>query len=279
MSMAEASGGDDVIAYWCPEVSPPPREAQPDTILSGTCEFCVLHLCLAGVGIISQPTLVLASLQRRSPKILVTNIFWSTSKTSWLLAASTSALFFKLSSTRVLLRQRPRGGLKLCWRRVFKGCRRKTVLNFSKIYGLGLFRNLFAWRSNTTTDRYFYFFVYWLPFACAECEVSNLFCYLVYVGMTAYFTFISTNQNWIGFPFDLEKPVIKVERLKHASTNVWLVIIKWCYLASECRWSTDCTTGSTYDHWFLCLFILRMISMPFVCTLGWGLRICPENPI
>jgi hypothetical protein len=28
-------GGDDVAAYWCPQVSPPPDEAQPSTASSG----------------------------------------------------------------------------------------------------------------------------------------------------------------------------------------------------------------------------------------------------
>jgi hypothetical protein len=49
----------------------------------GTCEFCVPpSLCVTGVGIISQRTSVLDFLGRPSLKIVVIDIFWSTSTTS-----------------------------------------------------------------------------------------------------------------------------------------------------------------------------------------------------
>jgi hypothetical protein len=42
-------------------------------------------------------------------------------------------LFFKLSPTRALLRQKPKGGIELSTSRTVEGCRRKMVLSFSSL--------------------------------------------------------------------------------------------------------------------------------------------------
>lgn len=108
---AAFGGGDNVVAYWCPQVSPPPDKLSQVRLHRGNCEFGVPHLGLSVNEIISRPFLVLASLERRSLEIMVVVIFWSMSTTSRPLLLQALG-FFQAFSNMSFAMPEARGGIE-----------------------------------------------------------------------------------------------------------------------------------------------------------------------